>query len=99
MAGVVEAFDWDEGNIRKCEKHGVSRAEIEFALMHAFFLRSDLIHSRAEDRQQAVGRTHTGRHVFVVFTMRERNGQLLIRPISARYMHLKEVKRYEEDTS
>jgi uncharacterized DUF497 family protein len=97
MALVGIGFDWDDGNIEKCQKHGVTRADID--LTHALFLRSDLSHSQAEERQQAVGRTHSGRHVFLVFTMRERGGQLLIRPISARFMHLKEVRRYEEDTS
>jgi uncharacterized DUF497 family protein len=99
MADPTIKFDWDESNRAKCLKHGVSTAEIEFVLTHPFALRDDLDHSDLEERQQAVGRTRTGRHVFVVFTIRKRDAHLFIRPISARYMHLREVKRYEEDTS
>lgn len=44
-----------------------------------------------------IGKTAGGRSVFLVFTIRERGGKRLIRPVSARYMHRKEVKNYEED--
>ena len=48
-----------------------------------------------ETRLRAFGRTAMGRPAFVVFTLR-RVGQItFIRPISARYMHDKEVQRYE----
>ena len=53
----------------------------------------------AETRFDAVGKNADGRHVFVVFTIRERNGQRFIRPISARYMHGKEIASYERQTS
>ena len=33
MNDRVSGFDWDEGNKSKCQKHGVSIAEIE-ALFH-----------------------------------------------------------------
>ena len=32
--------------------------------------------------------------MFVVFTVRASNDQSLLRPITARYMHAKEAKRY-----
>ena len=35
--------------------------------------------------------------IFVVFTLRRRGDDILIRPISARYMHDKEVKSYEKE--
>ena len=57
----------------------------------------DAAHSRAEERHWAIGETASGRSVFVVFTIRERGGKRFIRPVSARYMHRKEVKRYEEE--
>lgn len=44
----------------------------------------------------AVGRTESGRPIFVAFTMRNKNGRYLIRPVSARYMHAKEIKAFEE---
>jgi uncharacterized DUF497 family protein len=65
----VSGIDWDEGNRTKCEKHGLSIAQIE-----AFFVRGPRIapdhkHSAGEDRSIAIGRI-TGRPVFVAFTIR-----------------------------
>jgi len=57
----------------------------------------DQAHSLTESRLKAVGKTEAGRHVFLVFTIRERQGKRYIRPISARYMHKKEVEHYEEE--
>jgi uncharacterized protein len=42
-----------------------------------------------------VGRNPDGRHVFIVFTIREKDGKRFLRPISARYMHQKEIDHYE----
>ncbi|HVY21611.1 MAG TPA: BrnT family toxin [Bauldia sp.] len=56
----------------------------------------DLAHSLTEQRQRIIGRALGGRHVFVVFTLRNQRGGTYVRPISARYMHLKEVSNYEE---
>jgi len=41
--------------------------------------------------------TAAGRHVFLVFTVREKKGKRYIRPVSARYMHRKEMKAYEKE--
>jgi uncharacterized DUF497 family protein len=38
-------------------------------------------------------------HVFVAFALRRRGYSMLIRPVSARYMHRKEVAHYEKETS
>ena len=54
-------------------------------------------HSLTERRFRGIGSSHDGRPVFVVFTIRERDGRRTIRPISARYMHRKEIERYDED--
>jgi uncharacterized protein len=35
--------------------------------------------------------------MFVAFTLREKTGKQFVRPISARYMHLKEVEFYEKE--
>jgi uncharacterized DUF497 family protein len=99
MAETVAGFDWDEGNREKCAKHGVSIEEIEDLFIRSVTIRADLAHSHAERRQRAVGRTASGRYVFLVFTIRERDGKRLLRPISARFMHRKEIRRYEEQTS
>lgn len=56
----------------------------------------DWKHSQEEDRLIAVGRTDSGRAVFVGFTLRTKSGRRFIRPVTARYMHAKEVAAYEE---
>jgi uncharacterized DUF497 family protein len=57
----------------------------------------DKAHSVTETRFKAVGRTSLGRHVFLAFTIREKKGKQYIRPITARYMHRKEVQHYEKE--
>jgi uncharacterized protein len=59
----------------------------------------DPAHSAAEARFKAIGRTGDGRAVFIVFTLRQRGGRQLVRPIGARYMHAKEIKHYEEEAA
>jgi uncharacterized DUF497 family protein len=59
----------------------------------------DRNHSSEEDRIRAIGKVASGRWVFLAFTFRERDGLSLIRPISARYMHPKEIKFYKEVVS
>ncbi len=89
-------FDWDDGNRAKCRKHGVSTEMIERLFQQGLAILPDAAHSRDEKRFKAVGKTERGRAVFVVFTLRRRGGVVLIRPISARYMHRKEVELYEK---
>ena len=91
----ADGFDWDEGNLRKCRKHGVSMEEIEELFLNDPDTYADPAHSIEEQRLRAIGRTNEGRALFVVFTMRNSGGLRLIRPISARYMHDKEVQHYE----
>jgi uncharacterized DUF497 family protein len=57
----------------------------------------DRTHSFNEQRIRAIGKTESGRSIFIVFTIRERGGKRFIRPISARYMHRKEVRHYEKE--
>ena len=94
---TVSGFDWDDGNRRKCEKHGVSVAEIEELYAGTVMILPDHGHSQEEERFRAIATNKQGRHVFVVFTVREHHGRRYIRPISARYMHRKEVARHEKD--
>ena len=51
--------------------------------------------STTEDRFIAIDRTGTGRPLFVAFTIRVKGRQRFVRPISARYMHAKEIESYE----
>ena len=90
---MAEGIYWDEGNPGKCQKHDVTIAEIEHVLLH-----SDKViipvEGSGETRFIAIGLTPNGRFAFVVFTSRARGGKLIPRPISARYMHRKEVRTY-----
>ena len=96
MKIYFDDFDWDEGNISKCKKHGVVMEVIEDFFQGSVFVSSDLKHSEQEERFLALGDDRMGRPMIVAFTFREREGQVLIRPISARYMHKKEARRYDE---
>lgn len=96
MVEVVAGFDWDDGNRAKCRKHGVTLEEIEGSFrggtMRVF---PDSAHSVTETRYLAVASIAAGRHVLVAFSYREIEKQRFIRPISARFMHAKEIKHYE----
>ena len=90
-------FDWDKGNATKnLAKHGVSREAIEAFFDGKPLIAEDPKHSKLEQRQLAVGRTKDGRWMLVSFTFRIKDGQRFVRPISARYMHAKEVSDYEK---
>ena len=96
----VNGFDWDEGNREKCQKHGLSQKEIEYFFQQKeVYVTPDPKHSDEEERFLAIGPSKKHKPMFVVFTLREVNGETLIRPISARYMHEKEAKRYEEESA
>ncbi len=89
-------FDWDDGNIKKCEKHGMSLLEIESIFDSGPFVMEDHRHSDNEKRFLAVGITLTNKFAYVAYTIRKHSGKLKIRPISARYMHKREVSKYEK---
>ena len=90
---IFSGIQWDKGNRTKCQGHGVTIAEIEHIFHNDPGIAPDLAHSHAESRFFAIGKTKEGRNVFIVFTVRETE----LRPISARYMHHKEVESYEKD--
>jgi hypothetical protein len=89
----ITGFDWDSGNWPKCGKHGVSREDIEQVLLGDPAVMADPYPS--EPRMRAIGKTSDGRYVFLVFLLRDVAGKTTLRPISARYMHQKEVDHYE----
>lgn len=94
----INGFDWNEGNREKCQKHGLSQKEIEYFFQQKeIMVTPDPKHSDDEERYLAIARSQKQKPMFVVFTLRDVNGEILIRPISARYMHEKEAKRYEEE--
>ena len=91
----ITGFDWDEGNARKNDKHGVSMAESEQVFFNMpLLVLEDSIHSLQEMRFHALGRADDGRLLHITFTLRQRNEK--IRVISARDMHRKERVFYEK---
>lgn len=92
----ITGFDWDHGNWPKCGKHGVSREEIEQVFLGEPAVMPDPFPD--EPRLRGIGKTAEGRYVFIVFMLRKIDGMSLIRPISARYMHRKEIEHYEQKT-
>ena len=99
MLSDITGFVWDEGNYAKCQKHGVSIEEIEYLFQTNPLLVADLKHSLDEERFFAIGKSCKGRHLFVVFTLVEEQAGTRIRPLSVRYMHRKEIERYEQETT
>ncbi|MBW4629092.1 MAG: BrnT family toxin [Brasilonema octagenarum HA4186-MV1] len=97
MLQEISGYDWDDGNCQKCQKHGVSIEEIETLFSSKVWISPDINHSQLEERFLAVGKSTKGKYIFVAFTLREKEEEIFIRPISARYMHEKEVLRYEEN--
>lgn len=92
----IDGFDWDHGNTHKMvNKHKVIPSEAEQIFFNEpLLLLSDLKHSRDEPRFHALGITDDRRLLHVTFTLRAQN--TLIRLISARDMHRKERKIYEQ---
>jgi uncharacterized DUF497 family protein len=93
----VAGFDWDTGNWPKCAKHGLSQDEIETVFLGDPAIYAHPAHSIAEQRLRAIGQNEAGRWVYVSFTLRHKDDGVYIRPVSARYMHQKEVSRYEQE--
>lgn len=94
---LVTGFEWDAGNARKNEKHGVTAAEAEQIFFNQpLLLMGDPKHSQQEPRIHALGQTHSGWLLHVTYTLR--GGGSSIRVISARDMHRKEKAIYEQAT-
>lgn len=93
-------FEWDDGNLRHCQKHGLSRKQVEQIFQQDDLLVAPaLLHAQQEERYLAVGRARTGKPMLVVFTIRRVDETIRIRQISARYMHEKEARKYEEESA
>ena len=91
----ISGFNWDDGNARKNEKHGVSMAEAEQVFFNAPLLILEVgAHSHQEPRLHALGKTDEKRTLHITFTLRQSGD--LIRVISARDMHKKERIVYEQ---
>ncbi|MBL0171556.1 MAG: BrnT family toxin [Gemmatimonadaceae bacterium] len=89
-----DGFDWDDGNREKCRKHGISPEAIEELFGRVLAIAPDPFQN--EPRFRAIGPANDGRMIFLVFTLRSRDNERLIRPISARFMHRREIRAYKE---
>ncbi|MEW5692484.1 MAG: BrnT family toxin [Candidatus Hydrogenedentota bacterium] len=100
IIGNFIGFDWDKGNRNKnWINHKVSDTECEEVFFNIPLISEvDKKHSIKEERHYVLGKSNSGRLLFVVFTPRKNK----IRIISARDMNRKERKDYyeykEEDT-
>lgn len=88
-------FEWDEGNNTKnLLKHGISMDECESAFRSStIFIQPDLIHSSTESRFTLFAHARNLKPLIVIFTIRNNS----VRVISARSMHKKEIRFYEEE--
>ena len=91
----ITGFEWDDGNVRKNVKHGVSMAEAEQIFFNIpLLVLEDIKHSRMELRFHALGKTDQARLLHITFTLRQAGKK--IRVISARDMHRRERAVYEK---
>ena len=90
----IQGFEWNEGNREKNEKkHGVTSIECEEVFFNKPLVIARSLYSEGEERYVALGKTHGGRLLFLVFAIRNQR----IRIISARPMSRKERKTYEKE--
>ncbi|MDX8411992.1 MAG: BrnT family toxin [Mariprofundaceae bacterium] len=97
-SSLITGFVWDAGNERKnADKHGVSKEEAEQIFFNQpLLVLEDAVHSIDEQRFHALGITDYRRSIHITFTLRDEERK--IRVISARDMHRKERRIYEQAT-
>lgn len=89
----VSGFDWDKANLLHIGKHKVTETECEEAFFNKpLLVNDDTTHSQDEQRFHALGKSNTGRCLFVAFTLRKNR----IRVISSRDQSRKERKEYAD---
>jgi len=88
----IVGFDWGKGSKQKnWEKHRVDFRECEEVFFNRpLIVGEDRIHSTYEKRYYALGRSDTGRPLFLAFTSRNN----MIRVISAREQTDQERQKY-----
>ncbi len=89
----IIGFNWDEANIDKNYlKHNILWVECEEVFFNKpVIIVEDEKHSDIENRYYTLGKTNDNKKLFLVFTIRKNK----IRIISARTMHKKEKRVYE----
>jgi len=81
----IESFEWDQRNLHKPLRHGVTPGEAEEVFYNRPFFKKT-----REDRYLALGVTDAGRYLVVVFTYRAG----VVRIITARDMKKSERQYY-----
>jgi hypothetical protein len=94
----MSRFQWDPAKDREnLRKHGVRFETASLAFEDPCILsRKDLSHDDAEVRYNALGEIAPGVVLFLVYTVREMDGEEIIRLISARCASAQEKRSYEE---
>ena len=88
----IDEFEWDEANIVKnIMSHNTYPDEIEEAFQNKHKLRKT-----KQERYLLYGITDADRYLFVVFTVKKRQGKSIARVISAREMTTKEKRYYKQ---
>jgi len=93
MKITLRGFDWDDANLKKLEKHGVTQEEAEEIFYLSPWIDEGAYEKKGERRFRCLGITGGGRFLAAFFTIR----QGLIRNISVRPMRRKERRIYEEE--
>ncbi len=91
-------FEWnDEKNRQNIAKHGIDFDTAELVFADPFALtQPDVLHDEDEERYITLGAIEVGAIVFVVHTDFDRDGEDVIRLISARSATGREKQAYEE---
>ena len=63
-------FDWDDDNLEKVARHGITLEEIEAVFADPSRLSVPAYRVQGERRRAIVGATDEGRILFIVFTVR-----------------------------
>jgi uncharacterized DUF497 family protein len=82
MVRKIAGFDWDGGNIAKCQKYGLTLSEIETAFQADPLIAPDPASSASEQRFIAIAHSESRRPMFIAFIYRVIAGELRIRPAS-----------------
>lgn len=89
------SFQWDKFNITKIRlRHGITTEEAEQPFFNDHWLQFDESHSSTEKRYQLLGKNHSERLLFIIFTIRGNK----VRVISARQASRKERAAYDKKT-
>ena len=90
-------FEWDNRkNVGNQEKHGISFETAQLVFNDPYQLSIQDRHVDGEERWQTIGEISGITIVIVAHTFRERDGEEVIRLISARQATKQERQRYEQ---